>query len=92
MPGHPAIKIGSAHKKKFEAWLADVLATARVEEPQGLARQIVLLMDGAFSIMLVHRDASYVEAAGKAAAALVHLSEIRDAERYSLANKSQLSR
>lgn len=92
MPGHPAIKVGSAHKKKFEAWLADVLATAGVEEPPALARQIVLLMDGAFSIMLVHRDASYVEAAGTAAAALVHLSEIRDAERYSLANKSQLSK
>jgi len=25
-PGHPAIKAGAAHKKKFEAWLADILA------------------------------------------------------------------
>ena len=36
-----------------------------------LARQVVLLMDGAFSTMLVHRDPAYIEAAGAAAAALV---------------------
>jgi AcrR family transcriptional regulator len=78
MPGHPAIRIGSAHKKKFETWLADTLATTSLVEPLLLARQIVLLMDGAFSVMLVHRDASYVEAAGKAAATLVRASEIRN--------------
>ncbi|MGO4447548.1 TetR/AcrR family transcriptional regulator [Phyllobacterium sp. TAF24] len=72
MPGHPAIKIGSAHKKKFEAWLAGILDIAGSNEPSLLARQIVLLMDGAFSVMLVHRDASYVEAAGAAAKALVN--------------------
>lgn len=71
MPGHPAIKIGSAHKKKFETWLGEKLAQASLDEPQTLARQIVILMDGAFSIMLVHRDAAYIEAAGSAAAALV---------------------
>jgi AcrR family transcriptional regulator len=71
MPGHPAIRIGSAHKKKFEAWLAERFDQALLREPHLLARQIVLLMDGAFSIMLVHRDPTYIEAAGKAAAALV---------------------
>jgi len=71
MPGHPAVKAGSRHKKNFEAWLAGALSDHGVNEPQILAREIVLLMDGAFSIMLVHRDPDYVEAAGRAAAMLV---------------------
>ena len=25
MPGHPAVKVGAAHKKKFEAWLAAMI-------------------------------------------------------------------
>jgi len=71
MPGHPAVKAGSRHKKNFEAWLAGALSDHGVNEPQILAREIVLLMDGAFSIMLVHRNPDYVEAAGRAAAMLV---------------------
>jgi len=71
MPGHPAVKAGSRHKKNFETWLAGALSDHGVKEPQILAREIVLLMDGAFSIMLVHRNPDYVEAAGRAAAMLV---------------------
>lgn len=75
MPGHPAIKIGAAHKKKFEAWLATMIAEADLDDAPALARQIVLLMDGAFSTMLVHRDPAYIEAAGQAAAVLVERAE-----------------
>ncbi len=71
MPGHPAVKAGSRHKKNFETWLAGELLSHGVDEPQILAREIVLLMDGAFSIMLVHRNPDYIEAAGRAAAMLV---------------------
>ncbi|ANT51244.1 TetR/AcrR family transcriptional regulator [Mesorhizobium amorphae] len=71
MPGHPAVKAGSRHKKNFETWLAGELSGHGVGEPQVLAREIVLLMDGAFSIMLIHRNPDYVEAAGRAAATLV---------------------
>lgn len=68
-PGHPAVKIGAAHKKKFEAWLAEQLRdTAR---PAERARQITLLMEGAFSTMLIHRDPDYIRVAGETAAALV---------------------
>jgi len=70
MPGHPAIRIGARHKAGFERWLAGACADHGASAPDELARQIVLLMDGAFSIMLVHRDPAYVEAAGRAAAAL----------------------
>lgn len=71
MPGHPAIKIGAAHKKKFEAWLRETFEAAKIRTGAQLARQVVLLLDGAFAVVLLHRDASYIEAAGEAASTLI---------------------
>jgi len=71
MPGHPAVKAGARHKTNFENWMAAELEGRGINEPQILAREIVLLMDGAFAIMLIHHNAEYVEAAGRAAALLV---------------------
>lgn len=71
LPGHPAMKIGAAHKKKFETWLRDRLADEDLPNPELLARQIVLLLDGAFAVVLLHRDPAYMEAAGEAGFALV---------------------
>lgn len=71
MPGHPAVKVGAAHKKRFEAWLGDKMAQAGAHDPARLARQLVLLMEGVFSTLLFHRDPAYAEAAGAAARALV---------------------
>ncbi|TPN81933.1 TetR/AcrR family transcriptional regulator [Mesorhizobium sp. CU2] len=73
MPGHPAVKAGARHKARFEAWLAEALSGHDVTEAGTLAREIVLLMDGAFSVMLVHRNADYIEAAGRAATTLVRV-------------------
>lgn len=70
-PGHPAVKVGAAHKKRFEAWLVTALAEEGVAEPGTIARRIVVLLDGAATIMLIHRDLAYVEAAGEVAAGLV---------------------
>lgn len=75
MPGHPAIRIGQAHKKRFEAWLGERLADAGTAGAAALARQIVVLLDGAFATMLLHRDPAYAEAAGEAAAALLRRPE-----------------
>ncbi len=74
MPGHPAIRIGAAHKKKFEAWIAETFTEAGVAEPAMLAKQILLLLDGSFAVVLLHRDPSYMEVAGKAAATLVRVA------------------
>ncbi|MCL8382692.1 TetR/AcrR family transcriptional regulator [Xanthobacter aminoxidans] len=71
LPGHPAVKIGARHKAAFATWLAGELQTAGFDAPTALARQILLLLDGAFSASLVHRDASWFEEAGAAAGALV---------------------
>ncbi|WP_213288163.1 TetR/AcrR family transcriptional regulator [Bradyrhizobium sp. sGM-13] len=71
LPGHPAIKIGAAHKKKFEEWLRATFAEEGIVEPLRLARQILLLLDGSFAVVLLHRDPSYMETAGEAAHALI---------------------
>jgi hypothetical protein len=73
-PGHPAIKAGAAHKKRFETWMADMLERDGVRDAEKIARQIVILLDGAATVMLIHRDAAYVETAGDVAADLVEQS------------------
>ncbi|MCG8272221.1 TetR/AcrR family transcriptional regulator [Aquamicrobium sp. NLF2-7] len=70
-PGHPAVKAAGTHKKRVEAWLAKIIAAEGLSGADPLARQIVLLMDGAFSTMLVHHDVAYIESAGDAAATLL---------------------
>ena len=71
MPGHPAVKLGIAHKKRVEAWLTSVFAAEGNQAPEVLARQVILLVDGSFAVVLLNRDASYMETAGEAAAALI---------------------
>ena len=71
MPGHPAVKAGAAHKKRFEQWLADMFAANGIAAPGTLARRVSLLMEGAFASALIHRDPAYVIDAGEAARDLV---------------------
>src|SRR5262249_32931853 len=71
MPGHPAIKVGAAHKKGFESWIHGVIEGEGIRDALPLARQIVLLLDGSFAVTLLHRDPSYMEAAGEAAFTLL---------------------
>ena len=74
-PGHPALKAGAAHKKRFEAWLADALGREGIGNAGAVARSIVVLLDGAAAVMLVHRDPAYVDTAGAVAASLVDPSD-----------------
>jgi AcrR family transcriptional regulator len=71
LPGHPAIRVGAAHKKKFEGWLRAVFEAAGIAQPLELARQILLLLDGSFAVVLLHRDSTYMETAGQAARSLI---------------------
>ncbi|MGY3435657.1 AcrR family transcriptional regulator [Bradyrhizobium sp. USDA 3686] len=73
-PGHPAIRVGAAHKKRFEEWMAKTLELNGVGDAAKIARQIVILLDGAATTMLIHRDPAYVELAGEAAAELIERS------------------
>jgi AcrR family transcriptional regulator len=71
LPGHPAIKIGAAHKKKFESWLRVTFEGEGIGDAAELARQMLLLLDGSFAVVLLHRDPGYMETAGEAARSLV---------------------
>ena len=44
---------------------------AGIRDNVRLARQIMLLLDGSFAVVLLHRDPTYMETAGDAAFALV---------------------
>jgi AcrR family transcriptional regulator len=81
LPGHPAIKIGAAHKKKFEAWLSATFEEAGIGSATLLARQILLLLDGSFAVVQLHRDPSYMETAGQAAFSLVESAQKPRAKR-----------
>lgn len=70
-PGHPAVVMAADHKKRFERWLAEELRGGGVAEPLSAARQLMILLEGAISQMLIHGDTSYALAAGEAAAAIV---------------------
>jgi hypothetical protein len=42
-----------------------------IRGPSALARQVLLLLDGSFAVVLLHRDPSYMETAGEAAFLLI---------------------
>jgi AcrR family transcriptional regulator len=71
MPGHPAMKVGAAHKKKFENWMRLLFDHEGIEDAPRLARQMMLLMDGCFAVTLLQRDPTYMETAGEAAFSLI---------------------
>jgi hypothetical protein len=76
-PGHPALKVGSAHKKKFESWLAGRITAEGLDNAALRARQIMILLEGAVAQILIHRDPSYAQAAGQAAAMLLTDSNLK---------------
>ncbi|BCH34465.1 hypothetical protein MesoLjLc_63950 [Mesorhizobium sp. L-8-10] len=70
-PGHPAVAMAADHKRRFEAWLAHELDGAGVSDAVPLARQLMILVEGAIMHMLIHRDTAYAISAGDAAATIV---------------------
>ena len=69
LPGHPARVAARRHKARIETWLADQLG-AGDKAPQ-LARQLMLLLEGCHSLILIHGDAAYADTAAAAARALL---------------------
>jgi AcrR family transcriptional regulator len=70
-PGHPARAIARRHKAAVEAWLAGELGRRGVAGAEARAREIVLLLEGALALMLVHGSRDYAKAATEAAKRLV---------------------
>lgn len=69
--GHPARAIARKHKAAVEAWLADGLAAAEVACARERAREVMLLMEGAMALMLIHGNRDFPNAAARAAKVLV---------------------
>ena len=71
LPGHPARTIAHRHKAAMEGWWAGLLERTGVPSPSERAREVVLLLEGATALILIHGDRSYAEAAARAAKRLV---------------------
>ena len=71
LPGHPARAAARRHKAALEGWFAEQFAQSGVGRPRDLARQVMLLIEGCLSLVLIHGDTSYAEAAAAAARQLV---------------------
>ena len=71
LPGHPARKIADQHKAALEQSLADLLASAGVASPAQRGREIAIILEGAMSLILIHRDTAYAAAAARAAKHLI---------------------
>lgn len=63
--------IAARHKRTFEEWLEGRFDDGGASEPDLLARQIMVLVDGAITQLLIHRDPSYATAAAAAAGVLI---------------------
>jgi AcrR family transcriptional regulator len=70
-PGHPARGIARRAKGATEAWLAQLLLQRKLPRPRESAREIMLLMEGAMALMLIHGDSTYGSAAARAAKRLI---------------------
>jgi AcrR family transcriptional regulator len=67
LPGHPARVIAKRHKALAEAFFADLLAKRKIRSPVERGREMMLLVEGAMSLSLIHGDPSYAQAAARAA-------------------------
>jgi AcrR family transcriptional regulator len=70
-PDHAANKIAFAFKEQRRVWFRDLLIRQGVADPEGLAMQLVLLVDGAIAAALVRGDPTVARAAREAARVLL---------------------
>lgn len=70
LPGHPARKAARRHKRAVKDFLQVKLSGLGASDPELLAREVMLLIEGCLSLMLIHGDRSYASAAAQAAIAL----------------------
>jgi hypothetical protein len=91
LPGHPARTLARRSKAATEAWLAERLAAARISDASARARDLMLLMEGAMVLTLIHGDRTYFDAAARAAA-LMEVAATRAFPRHHGGDLSQVAR
>jgi AcrR family transcriptional regulator len=67
LPGHPARVVARRHKRAVEAWLAARLKSLGSPAPEARARELMLLIEGAVVLILIHGDRGYGAVARRAA-------------------------
>jgi len=94
LPGHPARLIARRHKAELERCLADLLNRAGVREAAELARAVWLLSEGAISLILVHGNRGYSNAAAEAARMLLrsHVQKYAATDEITAPERNALSR
>jgi AcrR family transcriptional regulator len=70
-PGHPAHRAIAAHRRRTRELLADVVRAAGAGDPERLALQLQLLLDGAVTVAVVDRQPGVAAAARAVATALL---------------------
>jgi AcrR family transcriptional regulator len=71
MRGHPALTAARTHKARCEQWLLEMVKQEGHADAETIARALMVLIDGAVSQILIHRDAKYATSAGFAARSLL---------------------
>lgn len=71
LPGHPARKAARRHKEKVEMHLAEKFAAQGLNAAAQVAREVMLLIEGCQSLVLIHGNSDYIDAARHAALVLV---------------------
>jgi AcrR family transcriptional regulator len=71
LPGHPARKAARRHKDEVEVHLAEKFAAQGLDAAAQVAREVLLLIEGCQSLVLIHGNLDYIDAARRAALVLV---------------------
>ncbi len=70
-PGHAANKIALAFKDQSRTWFRELLSRLEIANPESLAMQLMLLVDGAIAAAVVRRDPKMACVAREAARVLL---------------------
>ena len=77
-PTHPGTKMAVAYKEQRRLWLRDALTEANVADPDGLATQVAILVEGAIIAALIRDDPRMARAAKAAARILLIAGGVPD--------------
>ena len=75
---HPGAKLAVAYKERRRLWLRDALTQLKVDDPDGLATQVAILVEGAIIAALVRGDPSVAQTAKAAARVLLTAAGVPD--------------
>ncbi|TIL97365.1 MAG: TetR/AcrR family transcriptional regulator [Mesorhizobium sp.] len=76
LPGHPARRMARQHKATLEHLLTERLESDGISDAAVVAREILVLIEGAMVMILIHGDRSYASIAAVAAQGLFRIRRL----------------